>query len=811
MLCDSAFAYGINYIGKVFDKSSGKAISYAIITLADESQSANTNSDGFFDISLTHKKNMIICECIGYCSDTLIIDTSLTKSNIDIYLKPCPVKKISVKENIYSASQIVDHAKEINKQMLSELHSFEFEAYNRCVTRENNGVGIGTGSIQIDPGIVKESVNLVSNIWKTKPMKINGITEFISKDYYKSPDLYNEVIGNLNSREGLPPSLNSLTGNRRIQNLCGDELLFFDRPVPGPLSSSPKEYYKYSFKDTLFMNNDRIFKIHFEPVDKSDPGLTGFLYIDENTGHVLQIEANLNLAANTGNNFDNISLMQQYIMFNDSFYLPLNYYMSVSSNYVGIVKIQYDYSALINKYKINEENLDANQNVTPHKPPYDQSVKDSNITSEMRAIPFTNEEASAYTKIDSIRSLPKGFFYNVSRILAPQYRLSDHYSISGPLGLYQFNHVEGHTISFTGEGNNLFENTLDARLTLSNGFSDKRFKESLSTSIFPDNERNTKFSFDIYNKLAVLFSSSDMYRSFTTTILSLLSRHDFRGYYYTSGFDFRTDLELSQTVRIYAAYSNHVDHSAKTNTTFSLLGNARRNFSNNNSAIPDSVNPAIYDTHLNTITFGINFDFRDNVIQNNLRRRDSFGRSFISFGTGILISDPKYLGSDIGFISYNANILGEINTFGTSSIGFSINGIYSNGPVPFQMQYALPGNINATGRSYTFRTLGIGNMFGDQVLTLSLEYNFRREIYRLISIPILQSLSLNSFFNAALKNISDKSAAIMPITFSVLTRPLFETGFSIGYASLPVSLEFAWRLTHVDRSAFRVGFNTSIL
>jgi len=51
----------------------------------------------------------------------------------------------------------------------------------------------------------------------------------------------------------------------------------------------------------------------------------------------------------------------------------------------------------------------------------------------------------------------------------------------------------------------------------------------------------------------------------------------------------------------------------------------------------------------------------------------------------------------------------------------------------------------------------------------------------------------------------------MPIAFSVLTRPLLETGFSFGYSSLPISLEFAWRLTHIDKSGFRVGFNTSIL
>jgi hypothetical protein len=207
----------------------------------------------------------------------------------------------------------------------------------------------------------------------------------------------------------------------------------------------------------------------------------------------------------------------------------------------------------------------------------------------------------------------------------------------------------------------------------------------------------------------------------------------------------------------------------------------------------------------------VNFDFRDDIVENNQKRKVSNGHTFLSFGAGILISSPKYLGSDLDFISYSGNILAEVNTIKTSSLSFEINGIYSNGPVPLQMQYALPGNISGTGRDFTFRTIGVGNMFGDQALTLNVEYNFRKEIYRVLPLPVLQNLSLNTFFNAAWKNMSEKSAAIMPIAFTVLTKPLLETGFSVGYSSLPVSLEFAWRLTYINRSSLSVGINTNIL
>jgi hypothetical protein len=185
----------------------------------------------------------------------------------------------------------------------------------------------------------------------------------------------------------------------------------------------------------------------------------------------------------------------------------------------------------------------------------------------------------------------------------------------------------------------------------------------------------------------------------------------------------------------------------------------------------------------------------------------------LTFGGGVLISDHKLLKSSLDFRSYNLNIQGELSTFRSASLGFKITGVYSSGPVPFQMQYALPGNISAAGKSFTFRTVGLSNLFGDQALTINLEHNFREELLRMLPGRFLQNLNfqLTTFFNAAWKNMSTKSAAIMPIEFTILNKPLLEAGFSMGHSIIPVSLEFAWRLTYVDKSSFRIGINTIIL
>jgi hypothetical protein len=802
--------------GKILDSSTGKGISYAIVKEINGTIATTSNSEGYYEISLNSKNNILVYSSIGYTSDTVSIETGAAKNFTNIYLAPSPYlhKLIPVPPETYSASGLMIKVIDSIKTLFSKLKNYQFIAHNKYVTRENNSVGIGTGSIRIDDGIFKESINLISNIWQTKPMEIDGINQFLSKGFFYSPSSYSEVVEGQKLRSHLPASLNMLLGTRRIQNLCTDELRYYDRPFPGPLSPGALNYYKYSFEDTLMTDGRNTYKIYFEPADKNDPGLTGHLYILDSSYSIMKIEASLNQSANTGNLFENVSMVQQFIPYSGGIYLPLDYRMFITSNYIGIVKIEYELSSLIGDYIINSDvnNNDAMNSVLTVLP--ESGKLDSLSRANQEIVPLTQEEASAYEKIDSTRSLYSGFIYNAYRIVSPQYRLSDHFSISGPLSIYQFNHVEGNVLSLSGSGNNLFDNTTNAKLAVSNGFSDKRLKESISVSYYPNEDRSVILFLNAYNKLAVLFSSSDMYSSLTSTVYSLFSNHDFRNFYYTDGFDFRLDGEVTSFMRMDAAYSNHTDHSAQTNTTFSLLGNnSRHNFNTGSNifSFPDSVNSPIYDARLNTLSFGVNFDFRDDIVENNQKRKVSNGHTFLSFGAGILISSPKYLGSDLDFISYSGNILAEINTIKTSSLSFEINGIYSNGPVPLQMQYALPGNISGTGRDFTFRTIGVGNMFGDQALTLNVEYNFRKEIYRVLPLPVLQNLSLNTFFNAAWKNMSEKSAAIMPIAFTVLTKPLLETGFSVGYSSLPVSLEFAWRLTYINRSSLSVGINTNIL
>ena len=76
--------------GKIFDRSTDKVISYAIIRNSDCNCATTANSEGSFEIVLNPSNNILICSSIGYISDTVFINTISKKDSANIYLTPEP-------------------------------------------------------------------------------------------------------------------------------------------------------------------------------------------------------------------------------------------------------------------------------------------------------------------------------------------------------------------------------------------------------------------------------------------------------------------------------------------------------------------------------------------------------------------------------------------------------------------------------------------------------------------------------------------------------------------------------------------------
>ena len=162
---------------------------------------------------------------------------------------------------------------------------------------------------------------------------------------------------------------------------------------------------------------------------------------------------------------------------------------------------------------------------------------------------------------------------------------------------------------------------------------------------------------------------------------------------------------------------------------------------------------------------------------------------------------------------YDLTFLGTINSFRSSRLDFKFYGFYNSGKLPFQLYYAVPGNFDLASKSFSFRTLKVNEVFSDRALSLNLEYNFRDEVFKLLRIPGLKDwgIQLNAFLNVLYSNPSNDAKLHTLMKSKSYLLPFYETGFSIGHVLIPIQIEFAWKLNHLDENNFRIGLNTFIL
>lgn len=779
--------------GRVLDSETNVALIYANIRTSDLSIGTASNKDGNFEIKLQKGQYEIIASFLGYVSDTLFVKVEKDISNLVFKLKPSYINlsEITVLPGENPADEIIKRAIERKRERNNKIESYSFTAYTKGVVRSTQPVSGGEGILSISVGITD-----------TSELNINGILENQSIGYYKKPDNYKEKIIARKQTSNFPSTINILTGGRIIQNFYSDDVRFFGRKMVSPLSDNSLKYYYFFIEDTVAIDNQNVFKLFMTPDDSIDPGFVGNIYISGTNYDLLKVDLRLNRAANPGGLFDTVVIYQQFFSFGDSLYMPVDYHLNVSAKILNLIKIGFELNTILYDYKMNIP-IDSkffDMAVLSVLPEADE--KDSLYWDVMQRIPNTMEEVEAYYRIDSVKNIPQTFWDRFS-FLSSRTEITDNFFISAPLGMYHFNRVEGHSLDFGFFLINGDKNRLNSSLQLNYGFADKKFKHDFEFSYLFGDYRTLKLNFNFYNKTNKLYETSKDYSEFLSSTLALLSKDDINDYYYSKGFNLSYGGEILPYLSLSGTLIHNIDRTAFVNTNFSIFAKNKE----------FRANPPIFESRLNYFKINFKIDFR-NYFEDGLSRiRISQGRNYAILDGSFTSSSKNMLKSELDFNTIDLKLSGVFNAFGNTAINYIIRGFYTNGTLPPQMFYSIPGNINLTGTDYTFRTLEFNEILGDRVLTANFEHNLRDDFFRWLGVPYLKTMELQTkwFFNIAYSDISEKSLAIFTGTSGILKKPLLETGFSVGHPLFPIQLSFAWKLTHREERSFRIGLSTLLI
>ena len=777
--------------GKVEDKITHQPLIYANIRVLNSLNGTSGNKEGEYELKLNAGKYFLAASYIGYNSDTVSISIIQNLTNVNFYLSPSDIRlpEIVVKPGVNPAIAIIRRAILTNEERNKKLNDYEFEAYTKAIIKTQNEISSRGNNVNLSIGI-NDSI----------PLKITGILESESNGYYKKPDDYKEIIVARKQSANFPPSINTLTGGRIIKNFYEENINFLGNNLPGPLSSNALDYYYYYLKNTLAIDSQIVYQINMAPDDPSDPGFIGDIYINGDSYNLIKVDLHLSKSANTGGIFDSVEVFQQFAPY-DSIYMPMDYRLFVKANVLGLVKFGFELNSILHNYGINVKIKDDifNKAIITVLPEADK--KNISYWNSIQSIPNTADERAAYRRIDSISSLPVSFWDRFS-LLSNRINLNDNFSISAPLAMYNFNSIEGNALDFGLFFNDLFDKRFNSNLTFNYGFSDKKVKTDLSARYLFGDYRTYELSLNFFNKLNILFSSSDYYSDLISTFSSLVLKDDFRDYYYSKGFKINLEGEIFPVLSLNAGFKNHTDKNAFKNTDFSLFNRSEK----------FSANPLIYETKINSLAAGFKLDFRNYIEDGFFRRRVLLGNSYIIFKGGVTFSNKSLLKSNIDFTTYEFSAIGTLNTFKSSSINFKILGMYNRGKLPFQLLYGSPGNVDALSQGYSFRTSNVNEIFGDRILNIFLENNFGDELFRLLKIPGFKDWEflLSTFFNIGISEISERSKSILVQPIKTFNHPFYEAGFGIGHVLIPFKIEFAWKLNYRGENNFRVAINSYI-
>ncbi len=776
--------------GKVTDQKE-KPLSYANIRVKDTYMGTSANIDGRFLLRLPKGNYYLITSYIGFLTDTTKITLNKNKV-VSIQLKPTTIKLpvVTVKPGFNPAIPIIKRAIDYKLRREELLKTYIYNAYTKIIVRSPEKLKGSKKSV---------SVNLTKE--KKQKLKITAVIENLSRGYFKSPVLLKEKIFARKQTATIPANLNIITGGRIYQNFYDDKVMFFGTGILSPIGNGATDYYYYYIKDTLTIDNKKVYKIYFNVINESMPGFYGYLYIKDEIFSLIKIDANVNASANPGGVFNAIHILQQYLPYEKTIYMPIDYRLTASGNILGLFPFKFNMNVVFYNYQINtplppEAFNNAVISVAPNA-----DKRDSTFWIKNQKLPNTEEETLAYRRLDSLMKAES----RIGRSYSPfsfSSHLTENIRMSGLFSLYSFNRMEGHKIKFFISGEQLLNKRLNTDFNISYGINDKKLKERLFIEYLIGQYRTNKISISLFNYAASLFEDYDKYGDFSSILLNLLTKWDFRSYYYRQGIEIKGLAQLNDYVSLSSGLNYYKDNNGRITTEFSLL-------KRKNNYPPLTL---IDKGEITVLRLSLNFDFRKYIEDGYFRRRVWGNKTNLIFNIGI--SYGRFAGrTNYSFKNFYSGGMLNIPSFftGPLSVKFKIN--YSRDFTPFQLSQVLPGNLEGGGKDYSFRTVRLNKIFGNQVYSLYFKSRLSSLSLSYLGLSFLNKIHLKLGFHlsAAIIRASYKFKSQFKSEITEFKKPLIEAGFEIGHQLFPFNLEFTWRLTHLNNARFVIGINSAIM
>lgn len=747
--------------GTIKGRQTGEVVPRASIRVLGSSRGAIANSEGKYSITLERgARHRLRVRAIGYRDDTITVSLTESKRQ-DILLDEQAVtgQEVVVRGDAsrIEARRIMREVIKRKKSWMDKLNDFTSKAYSRWNYKTISGDNDST---------------------------VRSVIESVADIYWKKDKGLAERIIMRKQTANLPPELNTFSVGQ-FQNFYDERIDFGEYNLISPLAEDAFDVYDYDLleKDVkLFDGTYSVIAIETGPFAA---GLIGKLWVDEADYTVGYLELQPNAAVEISP-VSELRYAQRFDDVNGEYQLPIDLHMiiGIKLQLPFVPRLHFEQVSVLKDYSVNVGVHDSLFEGRRHVAlPQADSVQPAAWEAE-RAIPLTDEEAGAYTRIDSTIALSRGdtvrTFWDTFFDVLPSPDLPAYNQVEGlKLGVNKrIVPVSTFPFSLYGELQYGFKDeafkyrlrveqgliwSLRRRVAVSGGLSGDirgEFREvpEVKLSLGAD-------LFDVYHERGTIYPSP------LTSITSLIYKEDYQELYRGRGFS--VDLQ-------YFPFSGSTASIRYMAEKISDVMASDRRIVNDTTQNPERVYrniSAALSTGFDVGGFNVDLDLTYLTSSKSFSSEYEFSQIKLELGAGVRLGG-----------------LGKLDITGR---------YYStpSGAVPrWNLYYFETRNKFFSSTSY-FRALDPFEFQGDQLWMLYGEHNFYDLPLRILGITPSEYLNFHWFVFGGIGEADFRSEAPLGI-HTTHDKPHGEIGVGIGNIFNILRLEGTWRLTHKKETNF---------
>lgn len=711
--------------GIIIDAQSEERVPFASVSFRNTTVGKLSDSSGSFTFTFTSwPSDTLEITCVGYQPYRLVVPKEKTETSFTIRLERGTFNegaqlRVKVNKGLFVWRKIVQHKAENDRY---RFHNFSYELYNKLELDLKNINFEKFGKFKP----LKPVTNLINaNIDTSEGLKYLPayLTEVLSDYYYqKNPLKRREVIKAANTNGVKNESMTKLLGGMdQVVNVYNNFIPIFDKQFVSPASDNGDYYYNYRVVDTQYIAGNRFYHLIFTPRRKGGNTFEGDCWVHVGTFAIQKMNLRLGKEANV-NFLDNLSLIQEYKMINDS-----TWFLSKDKFVADISPIGKDRAGFIGRKTTTYRNVVINDssviNMLAKNKLLEEVVtlpdaedKNKEYWTGARHEELSKTESGIIKMIDTLMNAPVfQRFTNTVNFIGTGYLNVGNYQIGPWFNWFTVNSWEGFRTRFDLGTNHHFDKHWWWHTYLAYGFGDKKLKGKAELFYLPKKHPRMYF-----------------YGSYTKDL-------DFGQSYYgevTSDNIFALAIRKSAVpVKFMKVEEKRFEFYNETRSGFSVLpAIIHKSYLPLKNLIPKdsfSAKPGLDPLTTFEVSVKLRFAYLEKFLENTFFRT-SLGSPYPIGEIYVARGISHVLKSNYNYTKLSASISDYFKIPPFGSMSFILFGGKTWGTLPYMLLDIAPGNELHYYNKYAFNMMNKWEFVHDKYAGINFEHNIGNGIFRLL-------------------------------------------------------------------------------